>query len=119
MKKLFEVPHRQAMSDAEFQVCQRFIDATFMISNWPRDNFEHHGSFLRMVRKSYKGTADLGMNIPWRVLKAKHDRDNVLPGFMEANDKCFVAFFELEASNQSTRRTDWTDFTVDFVRSIA
>ena len=72
-----------------------------------------------MIRKSYKGSTELGLNVPWRVLKAKYDRDNrdmvsrepsfwVLPGFKQVDDKCCIALY-----------TDWVEFTDYVVRSIA
>jgi len=130
MKRLFDIPHRHAMSDAEFMACQSFIDDTLMMSDWPRDNFQRECEFMKMIRKSYMGSTELGLNVPWRVLKAKYDRDNrdmsshepcfrVLPSFKEMDDKCYIAFFELDSLDQRTRKTDWVEFTDDYVRSIA
>ena len=132
MKRLYDMPQNQAMSDEEFAACQKFIDETLMISTWPRDSFQRECEFLKMVRKSYKGSTELGQNVPWRILKAKYDRDNqgnnqtrVVPGFKEANEKCYIAFFAIDSINkdnqdrQRAQETDWTEFTDAFVQSIA
>ena len=141
MKRLYDMPHNQAMSDEEFAACQKFIDETLMISNWPRDNFQRECEFLKMVRKSYKGSTELGQNVPWRILKAKYDRDNqahgshgshgsnnqtrVVPAFKETNEKCYIAFFTIDTINhdnqdcQRTQETEWIEFTDAFVQSIA
>ena len=130
MKRLFDMPGNQAMSDAEFAACQSFVDDTLMMSEWPRDNFERQIEFVKMIRKSYTGCVELGLNVPWRVLKAKHDRDNhdmssrdplfrVLPRFKEVDEKCYVAYFETDALGQRTRKTEWVEFNDDYVRSIA
>ena len=118
MKLLFDVPGNQPMSDVEFAACQKFIDDTFKVSEWPRDNFQRACEFLRMVRKSYEGSTDLGHNVPWRVLKAKYDRDNMLPSFREINDDCCIAFFTIDLLNQRTQCTECIEFTDAFVRSI-
>ena len=118
------------MSDAEFAACQSFVDDTLMMSEWPRDNFERQIEFVKMIRKSYTGCVELGLNVPWRVLKAKHDRDNhdmssrdplfrVLPRFKEVDEKCYVAYVETDALGQRTRKTEWVEFNDDYVRSIA
>ena len=130
MKSLYDMPRARAMSDAEFLACQSFIDDTLMVSDWPRDNFQRHGDFLQMVRKSYAGSTELGLNVPWHVLKAKYDRDNhdaesrdppfrLRPGFREMDDKCYVACFEIGPISQTARKTEWAEFTHDYVRSIA
>ena len=119
MKRLFDVPQNQLMSDEEFEACQKFMDDTLMVSDWPRDNFQRHSEFLQMVRKSYKGSTELGHNVPWRILKAKHERDRVLPGFKEMDGKCHVAFFAIDSLAQRTRETEWAEFTDSFVSSIA
>ncbi len=130
MKRLFDIPSNHAMSDAEFMACQSFIDDTLMMSDWPRDNFQRECEFLKMIRKSYEGSTELGLNVPWRILKAKYDHDNhdmssrepffrVLPSFKEIIEKCYIAFFEIDSLSQRTRKTEWVEFNYDFVRSIA
>eukprot|EP00966_Prymnesium_polylepis_P106977 2477386-Prymnesium_polylepis.1 len=71
-----------------------------------------------MIRKSYTvsytGCSELGFNVPWRVLKAKYDRDNAerafrefdrnewasapvtFPMYKEMDGKCFIAFIQEE-----------------------
>ena len=35
------------------------------------------------------------------------------------DNKCYVAFFEIGPLSQTARKTEWTEFTDDYVRSIA
>ena len=137
MKGLFDIPRNQAMSDNEFMECQVFVDEVFCQSNWPRDNFECHVDFLRTIRKSYTGCSELGYNVPWRILKAKYDRDNAnlssrdfdrnewasapvqFPMFKEMDGKCYIAFTKMDILKQCKQVTKWAEFTQEFVRSIA
>ena len=77
------------------------------------------------------------MNVPWRVLKAKYDRDNAdfssrgfdktewaspprkIPALKEMDGKCYISFIEVDILKVEKRVTDWVEFTQDFVRSIA
>ena len=137
MKRLFDIPNNQAMSDDQLMGYQAFIDEVFRMSNWPRDSFEHHVEFSKMIRKSYTGCSELGLNVPWRILKAKYDLDNAglgsrefnrnewasppstTPMFKEVNNKCYIAFVNEDILKVCKQKTEWVEFTQDFVRSMA
>ena len=114
MKRFFDVPFNRAMSNAEYMECQAFVIGTMNGCDWPTDNFTDHISFKEMIEKSYVGTSELGLNMPWRVLKSKFDNDGLWPVFEERDGKCFVAFFQA-----GMRKTEWGEFTQDFVRQIS
>ena len=137
MKRLYDIHNNQAMSDDEFMACQDFVDEVFRMSLWRRDNFEGHVEFLTMMRKSYTGCSELSLNVPWRILKAKYDRDNAdlsscefdrnecasaprtIPMFKEMDDKCYIAFVQEDMLKVGKELTEWVEFTQEFVRSIA
>ena len=81
MKRFFDVPFNRAMSDAEYMECQAFVIGTMNGCDWPTDNFTDHISFKEMIEKSHVGTSELGLNMPWRVLKSKFDNDRLWPVF--------------------------------------
>ena len=121
MKLLFEVPYKKSMSDEEYMKCQSFLVGTMMGSDWPTNNLEDEINFKLMIKKSYKGTSDLGMNMPWRVLKSKFDKDHLWPVFEERDGKCYIAFFQgggFYYFQGSRIVTEWVEFTQDVVRSM-
>ena len=67
-----------------------------------------------MIQLSYQGSRELGLNMPWRILKSKFDHDHLWPVFEQRTDKCYIAFFAA-----GLRKTEWVEFTQEFVRSIA
>ena len=43
----------------------------------------------------------------------------VLPSFQEMDEKCYVAYFEIDALGQCTRKTEWVEFTtITYARSL-
>ena len=126
MKRLFDVPTKQAMSDYDYMQCQSFVVTTMGDSNFDTDNFMRLVEFLQMIRLSYNGTAELGYNVPWRILKAKFDKDNLFPLFEKRVEKCYVAFLSDYQRHEMHKPTgvfppeaEWVEFTQEFVRSIA
>ena len=137
MKLLFNIPNNQAMSDDEFMEWQVFVDEVFRMSQWRRDNFEGHVEFSKMIRKSYTGCSELGVNVPWRILKAKYDHDNAdlssrefdcnewasapltIPELKEVHEKCYMRFVQEDILKVGKPLTEWVEFTQEFVRSIA
>lgn len=106
MKRFFDVPNNQAMSDAEFMECQQFVIGTMEGSDWATGNLTDAIAFRGMVQLSYQGSCELGLNMPWRILKSKFDRDHHWPVFEQRNDKCYIAFFVA-----GLRKTEWVEFT--------
>jgi hypothetical protein len=113
MKVLFDIPRNRAMSDEEYMDCQNFVVGTMDGSDWPTDNLADEMAFRDLIQKSYIGTRELGLNLPWRILKSKYDDDRQWPVFEERDGKCYVAFFYC-----GLRKTEWVEFTQDVVRSM-
>ena len=113
MKSLFDIPYQQTMSDEQFHSCQNFVTGTIDGCDYNTENFASEIALLTLIRKSYTGTRELGLNIPWHILKAKFDKDRHWPVFEERDGKCYVAFFF-----SGMRKTDWVEFTQDVVLSM-
>ena len=73
MKRFFDVPNNQAMSDAEFMECQQFVIGTMEGSDWATGNLTDAIAFRGMVQLSYHGSCELGLNMPSYVWGRRGD----------------------------------------------